>query len=611
MKTTIDLNNLDFEVIKQELLDYYTASDSPYKDWNFEGSSLNTLLDALAYNTHYNALLAHVSLNETFLQSAQVRKNVVSHAQLLGYIPNSRSAAKAQLDLEYIGSTELTIPRGTEFTSGDDDFTFVTLDDYKLDINERKKRVIEVYEGSIKSISYPVNTNNKRQEFEIPHQNVDIGTLQVNVRDHANVSKDSSSGIISFRRFGTLEELDERSNVYFIREASNGKYYISFGDDTIGFRPKTPNIVDIKYLVTEGEVGNGIRNFDFTDSSLADDIDIVAETRSFNGSEKESTESIRRNSPLFFGAQGRGVTENDIRSLIRNQFNQYNSIRVWGGETHKPDPVYGKVFISVFQKLPDEDEEIFRPLQQAEKNEIVDFLQRRKVATMIPEVMDPNVIKLYFDVSIRYDDTRLRVSEDILQQKVEVAIQNFSNETLSRFDAPFYYSNFLEMLQRVDPAITNVYAIPFLYKTFELNQNQNRQHVFSFTRRLNARLNEFKDSYIRSEPFTFLGSQFRITDVIDPARTNPQLRNIIAFRTVRGVRELLRPSIGNLNTATGEISFTGVAVDSDIPQRIKLFTAADSFDLYPENNDIFVIDNSLTRISIDKERSKNAPRFKR
>ena len=94
--SNIQVTDLDFNNIKTNLKTFLQSQDV-LKDYNYEGSALNVLLDILAYNTQYNAYYTNMVANEMFLDSAIQRSSVVSQAKLLNYIPQSSLSPAATI----------------------------------------------------------------------------------------------------------------------------------------------------------------------------------------------------------------------------------------------------------------------------------------------------------------------------------------------------------------------------------------------------------------------------------------------------------------------------------------------------------------------------------
>ena len=266
--SSFNVSELDFAAIKDSIKAHF-RSQSKYNDWDFNGSGLSVLLDVLAYNTHYNAMVAHLSLNETFLDSAQIRGNVVSHAKLLGYVPRSLASSKAVINVVVTpGSTvanQATILRGTRFSTVVDQvrYYFVALESHVEPINEGKYTFtnIPVRQGTLKRMIYRVDTSLGNQKFEIPDANIDTSTMRVRLK--ANTESDSYS---IYTQFTSLVNINENSQIYYLQETPQGLYEIYFGDGILGKMPTANNIVEIEYVYTDGTVADGANLFTSVDT---------------------------------------------------------------------------------------------------------------------------------------------------------------------------------------------------------------------------------------------------------------------------------------------------------------------------------------------------------
>ena len=278
MANNLNVTELDFDQIKDNLKNFL-KQQSEFNDYNFEGSGLSTLLDVLAYNTHYNAVAAHYSLNEAFLDSAQIRGNVVTRAKLLGYVPRSILAPRATIRFEVDASatpevqrpSELTLPRGTKFTTTvqGETYEYVTLNSFTVTINASNKFIfsnVEIAEGTYKTVKFRVDNDIESQKFQIPDPDADVSTLRVSVQ-----SNDRSTSRLIYNRFESLLNLDSTSLIYYIQENTSEKYEVYFGDDVIGNKPDNNNVVTLDYVYTHGQESNGADTFQFTGTLVKPD----------------------------------------------------------------------------------------------------------------------------------------------------------------------------------------------------------------------------------------------------------------------------------------------------------------------------------------------------
>lgn len=464
-KKTLDVTELDFDQIKSNLKTYFTRSDSPYKDWNFEGSGLNLLLDILAYNTHYNAMLAHMTFNESFIDSAQLRANVVSRAKLLGYVPRSRRGARAVLKLTFTGGAVVT-PYSSTFTVEYDGntYTFTALDDGKLDTNG--KYVVTIVEGTYKSARYSVNESQSAQAFVIDDTTVDTSTLFVKV--YANVSRLETGEYDVFYPFSTLVDVDENSDVYFINENTLGKYEISFGDGILGRKLTSLNVVEIGYISTSAGAAANEAGPTFTPSQSG--IVISESTVASGGGESETIESIRFNAPNSLITQNRAVTANDYRTIITSIYPELTSLNIWGGDEEAAAQLEegasefwqyaGKVYV-----CPNSSQSLDLTAFQTAINAA---LANRRVFTVKTVVIPPDKTYLYFDAYLKYATNKTTKNAVQLGETVKNTITAFSQNTLQNFGGVFRYSSLLRTIDSAEDSVLNSLARVYFYKNYAL-----------------------------------------------------------------------------------------------------------------------------------------------
>jgi len=482
----LNVTELDFDQIKANLKAYFTRTDSPYKDWNFEGSGLSTLLDVLAYNTHYNAFLAHMAINESFLDTAQVRNNVVSHASLLGYIPRSTRAPRATLDLSFVAASNLTdrsliLPRGLQFTTSVDgvSYTYVNVDERYSALDEATNlfnftrtpatavaaatdSTLSVAQGTYKTIQYIFDSSETQQRFEIADLGIDTTTIRVTVKDNNTQSNEQS-----YLSFSSLEDVTGESLVYYITENIRGYYEIYFGDGFFGKKPNNLQVVTISYVSTLGEVSNGATSFKLV-STVANTLGLPTVTNlsvtSSGGLPRETADLIRKNAPVSLVTQNRAVTVNDYKNLIVKEFGDVETINVWGGDEEdnaEDSQNVAKVYICIkpFLKLN---------LTAEQKLKILDILQNKKVFTIKNELVDPEYLYLYGDIDFKYNPNDTTLDGKTIQGKVTTAVLNYGDSILEKFDGVFRYSNFLRMIEDVDPSIVNSNARIYVLKKYPI-----------------------------------------------------------------------------------------------------------------------------------------------
>ena len=588
----LNVTELDFDQIKNNLITYFKQHESgAYEDWDFEGSGLNQMLDVLAYNTHYNAILAHNSLNESFIDSAQIRSNVVSRAKLLGYTPRSRTASRATLALSFPssineGRESYTLISGAKFTTvlNDITYTFITVEDYtaQLDIvnDVYSFPSVEIYQGRIKHNKYVVDDINLSQKFEIDDDTIDISNLDVNIYENAR-----SNSFQAYTPFNEIGGVTGDSNIYFITENYSGNYEVSFGDNVFGKKPDRLNIIDFKYISTLGSEANGATIFEWKGSGISPNITLVS--KSSEGAEKEGVESIRFNAPLSFVAQNRTVTIDDYKSIISQNITGIQTLSIWGGQDNNP-PEFGKVFIS---GKPVDGE----TLSVQQKDSIESLLKDKKIIAILPKIVDPEYTYLYFDVLFKYDSNRTSLSRGQLETKVRGVIEDYNINQLQQFDNIFRYSQLLSLIDNSDFSILNSFVRVFIYKTLDITYGNLTPVELNFDMELYGDIDE-EESIISSDSWIFGGVTYKLADEIKNGSTNE--RNIFAYReTSSGERIKVYKSIGTIFMKEGIVKINPLPVEQN--ESINIYVSPASNDIVSKRNNLLSIDIDKTQVIAD------------
>lgn len=570
----LNVADMDFDSIRDNLKEYLRSQDT-LQDYDFEGSAITSIIDLLSYVTHFNAVNANVGLNETFLESAQFRGSVVGHARLLGYTPRSAAAPAATLDIVVTNSEEgqvLRIPRGHRFKTKIDNtsYTFVTTEDYIS--TEREFSNVRIVQARFKTAEYIFDSRSS-EKYLIPDQNVDTSTIRVEVLD----SRSSSTSNI-FQPVKTLTGIDSTSNAYFLNENPDGRYEISFGDGNVGVALEDGNIINIEYGVTERGAANGAKVFTMVDPiSGFSAAALTTKQVARGGAERENVESIKRNAPITFASQNRGVTPKDYEAIVRENFSNVQSVRAWGGEDNDP-PVYGKVFISVNPRETD-------ILSETEKAQLLnDVLIPKSVSSVTPEILDPDFLYLNLDIEFKYDPSVTNLTRSQLESDVRENIRGWNNSDLQRFNTVFRYSNFLNTVDDTNEAVLNSFAQIYLEKRFSPTPNVSRRYEIDFSTDLYALPDT--DRVIRSSSNFTIGNNDRcfLIDSYDETRE----KRIVSI--VTGSEENRKTVIKN----AGEIKGTKVILDNFAPAAFEGVSIR--IEVYPNTYDIVATFNSILSI---------------
>ena len=600
-----NVTELDYDKIKANLIDHFKKLDSgkKYSDYDFEGSGLNIMMDILAYNTHYNAIHAHTSINETFLDSAQLRHNVVSRAKLLGYTPSSIRAASCVCELVFDQSVTivgdglplntLILEAGQTITTsvGGKSFTFRTTEDYQSVLDEDVGKYIfsgdnslTFYEGVIKSQKFIVRDQlQKNQKYVLKDPTADTSHLSVKLFDHAE-----SASYSIYREFTSFNNVAADSRLYFISENYSGHHEVEFGNGVYGKRPSGQNIIELEYLSTNGEAANGSKTFE--PSGISHSVDSLTVTsRSAGGSPKEDTESIRYYAPLTYAAQERAVTVNDYQGIISRDFPEAVTSSVWGGQHNEP-PKYGTVFVCI---NPKPDAFGNKTLTNGQKQNLIDILSTKNVASTSVEVVDPDFTFLTMDIIFKYDTSLTNQTGSALETKVKHLLVDYNTSILRDFNTVFRYSNFLNTIDSSDDSIISSTVRLSVYKKKLLTASEAIPNVFNFGFEVYGDILE-KETFITSDEFKYRGHIVRLQD--EPL-TNTT-RRVYAYR-LDELEKVVRvdSNIGILSPVDGTIHFEPIPVDEE--KSINIYCLPASNDIAAKRNIILSIDDTKSNIVAD------------
>jgi len=449
--TNIQVASLDFSGIKQNFINYLQTQDT-FKDYNFSGSALSTLLDVLAYNTQYNAFYLNMVANEMFLDSALQRSSVVSHAKLLNYVPHSAVGPVALINLRFTGVTtsSFTVPKYTNFLSEAIDnvnYNYVTLYDTTVPVtsNTAILNAVEIKQGTVQNYTFTVNsTANPKYIFEIPDKNIDTSTMTVTVQQSV-----SNSAYQVFNATTNYLSLTSTDPVYFLQEAADGNYQIYFGDGVLGQQLSDGNVVKISYISTKGTVGGLANSFTLmTKFANYSTVTVTPYLAATTGEDKESIDSIKFQAPKAFAAQGRAVTKNDYITLLQqnNLGITFDAVNVWGGEENNP-PVYGQVFIAL---KPTGAYDLTATQKQLITNQV---LVPYGVVTVKPTIVDPDYTYIQLSSNVLFNQSQTSLTPSAIKTGVQQAIYGYAANNLNTFNSTFSSYEVLNTINNYDPSI--------------------------------------------------------------------------------------------------------------------------------------------------------------
>ena len=556
MATTIRSTQLDFDTIKGRLKDFL-KQQTEFQDYDFEASGLSNILDVLAYNTHFNGLTANFALNESFINTAQLRSSVVALAEGLGYVPTSFTSSQAALNLSVLVTasnrpTAITLPRGTTFSSSVDGVAytfqtrenFVGTDDgngtYQF-LNANGETGIPVFEGTEKTKTFFVGDTTDQQIYVIPDVTMDTSTIRVRVFPTSSATTfDTYLNIVDAIR------ITNESAFYQIKETPNGFYEIIFGDGiSTGLAPKAGNKIVIDYLSTVGSTANGAATFSteavVTVNSVNFNVTTTTESISAGGSFKESIESIRQNAPIAFSSQRRLVTAEDYKALVQTKFGAFlDDVISFGGADNVPR-VYGKVFIGLKFK-----DSITLDTQQTVKDRITtELTDNLAIMSITTDFVDPITTNMIISTTFNLDPDLTSLTPQAMEAQVQNTINNFFTTNLKRFDKVFRRSNILTLIDALDPAILNSKMEVQLMQGFIPTLNTSLQYKIIFP----VILATPDDS-----TFTVTTTNFTFNNKTCFIR-NKLSSNKLQIITIDGVVEV--DNIGSYESSTGTVTLVG------------------------------------------------------
>jgi len=598
MAKRLNVTELDFDTIKGNLKTFLRNQDQ-FTDYDFEGSGLSNILDVLAYNTHYNAVYANVLANEMFIDSADLRNSIVSHAKHVGYTPQSATSPIAYLDLTVVGATgnTLTAARGTTFQTTVDSVTYNYLvkDDTTItpSAGVYSFSSLPVYEGTLVTNKYTVDTANADQRFLIANELADTTTLKVTVQ---NSSADSTTATYTLAT--DLADVTGTSTVYYLEGAEDSQHEVFFGDGVLGKSLSTGNIVTLSYIVTNADDSNGATTFSLSGNVGGfTNVTVTTATNSAGGATAESANSIRFNAPKSWTTQNRTVTARDYESKVKQIFTNAKSVQVWGGEDHDT-PVYGRVYISINPKVG-------TSLTEAKKTDIILQLKDFNVMSITPVIVDPTTTYLQLVVNVKYDAKSTTKSKDTIKSLVTSAITTYNSDELQEFDQMFRHSKFISTMNKVDTSILSNITTVKLHKSFTATTTAATTYTINLNNALynpHSGHNATAGGILSSSAFTINGDVTNDYYLNDDGDGNVRIYYLSA-----GTKIYTNNTLGTVNYTTGQIVLNALYitsvgdVDGATSTDVRLTIIPNSVDTIPVRNQLLAIDetNSTVTVSAD------------
>ena len=553
---TIKSTQLDFDTIKNRLKDKL-KEQTEFADYNFEASGLNNLLDVLAYNSHFNGLTANFALNESFLNTAQLRSSVVAHAETLGYVPSSYTSAQAKLKLSILVPTtprpsSVTLPRGATFTSSVDDVSynfqtrenFVATDDgngsyeFKTSTGETS---IPVFEGIEREKTFIVGEKTDLQIYVIPDVSIDISTIRVRVFDST-----TGTTFSTYTDIKNAVRITNDSTYYQIKEVPNGYYELIFGDGiSSGKAPVAGNKIVVDYLSTKGTAANNATTFTtnvtLDVSGTLYPLSVATNSASAGGAFKESIESIRRNAPIAFSSQRRLVTAEDYRAQILANYGSYlDDVIAWGGHDNVPQ-IYGRVYAGLkFKSNIDATTQI-----EVKDDIITELSDNLAIMSIDLEFADAVTTKLELSTFFNLDPDLTSLTAQAVENQVKNAITSFFNTNLKKFNKVFRRSSLLTVIDALDVAILNSRMEVKMQREQGIDIGQSLTYTINFPAAI-AQPDDV-NRILTSSLFTFNGKDCLIRNVLNSNK----------LEIIDNDGAIQVDNIGSYDAGTGTVSLVG------------------------------------------------------
>ena len=578
--SSLSVSSLDFDTLKANFIQFL-KTQTAFKDYNFEGSNMNVLLDVMSYNSYLNSFYLNMVASEMFLDTAQKLDSVISHAKELNYVPRSSRSAKAVISFTYDTTgieNPFIIPKGTIFsgTNSNGSFNFVT-DQESSYLSTNSTYTIsnlEIYEGFYSKDTFIVDDSQETQSFVLSNENVDTNSITVSVSENDGVSN------TTYTLAENLYGLNGNSEIYFLQSTYNQKYQIVFGDGIFGKKPLNSSIIFVDYRVSSGSSGNGIETTFNLDQDLgsinggtgsASTIDVVSS--SIGGANSESIESIRYNAPKHYQTQGRCVTSNDYKVTILQNFPEIQYVNVFGGTVTNTAVEYGKVYIS-----PSTYSGV--PLTLFRKNDLQTFVDNLSPIGIVTSVIDPQYlyINLKSSVSVNFKNTTLTAAS--LKSLITTAIVQYNIDNLQNFETTFRLSKLEQTINNTDKSILSNQS--YITLSSKNSPILNTAVAISFDLQ-----NALVKGSLTSSEFNSFGKTYIFTDYIDGVDNGSGAVYQLEINPFNTVKNYFRA--GTINYLTGEIEIVQT-VYSDIKGGLNIIATPITRDVKCFKNTILLID---------------------
>ena len=579
--------NLDFNDLRIQIKDYL-RTNSKFTDFDFEGSNFSVLIDLLAYNSYITSYNTNMAVNEVFLDSATLRENVVSLARNIGYVPKSKRASQSKIS--FTVDMSATDVRTVKLLAGqvalgavsNGNYIFSIPDDIIVPIDRNgiaQFNELTIYEGIYLTSTFIVDTSQSNQRFILPNVNIDTTTIRVTVSDAVDEV---------YTAFTNVLNVDKNSRIFLIQEIADEKYEIRFGDNIVGKKPTNGSRISVSYIITNGTLGNGASNFTF--SGLLKDnsgLDVttgisspITISKSADGDEIESLDSIKFIAPRIYASQFRAVTSNDYKALIPTIYANVDSISAYGGEELNP-PEYGKVFISIKPKNG-------TFLSGVTKQDILRSLRQYSIAGIKPEIIDLSYLYIEVDSTVYYN-LNFTTGPEVIKSKVLNTLTTYGNsKDINNFGGRFKFSKVNALIDSTDKSITSNITKVLMRRDLNPEINNFATYELCFGNAIYVKDSGYS---IKSTGFTIDGLEGII--YMSDIPTSKTSGRIFFFRLEKNIPIVVKSNAGVVNYITGDLVLDVVKISGT-----SLSSGFIQVQAIPQSNDVVGLRDLYLQVDI-------------
>jgi hypothetical protein len=578
--TSLQVSELGFFEIKENLKSFLRAKPE-LTDFDFEGSTMSTLLDVLAYNTYYNSFYLNMVANEMFLDSAIMKESTYSLSKMMNYTPRSARAASASLVVSFTPTdspAEIVIPQYTKFSTTIDGVNYYFTTDTEYSVQSAGGvyvKTITIYEGQVLSYRFTVDASSKF--FELPVAGVDTESMKVQVQPSAG-----STTLTTYTLVKDSTEVAATSTVYYLQKNSNGFYELYFGDGVLGAALQPGNIVVVTFRACNGGTPNNASNFQKigytgynkavpTTKYICNIVSVAQKAR--DGQDEETIDSIKFNAPRNFEMQNRLITAGDYKNYILANYSDIQAVNVWGGETHNP-PLYGKTIIAV------------KPftgyvITNNRKTTIINDIKKFNPMSIDPAIIDPVFIFVKPVATVNYNSSVSTLEVDAIFNKIATAVQNFESTQLGIFGNRFKLSRLSTAIDNSDASVESNQMTITIEKRFAPVLNSKFNYNIDYQ---NPLYNPYAgyQGCISSNGFNVAGSD-------NTLYLDDDGNGVLRLYYLNGTaKTYFNTTAGTVDYSTGQLSLQSF-IFTDYNEEVVISAQPLNTDIYAQNNQIILL----------------------